>query len=487
MRTLLSNVAVASGVALVASCSLINSYDEVKPATDETGGRTSSGGAEETGGRDASAGGTGGAAGSGGTTGTGGTSDGGADSGSGGAEATGGAQGTGGKAIVDSGADAFVPGGDGGAIVAFGGGQLVVLRPTDGAALSQEAIGSVRGIANDVRTDLWYIFEQTGTPSEPMRLRVRELNVETGRWHEVGKNDNVPHPFSRPFLMNGRLAYLSTPTPAAPQPTDATLTILNVENPANITAVGTAQRPLPAGIKQGLVAAPTPAIGGVVTVGILTNNCAAAGADAGAGCDANLVKYSVVGNTVTESVTKTVGRVLSSGNFVFTLDARGAAPAVVVGIPADNPPAVQPGCSQSSVDTGSVFKLAMSDLNSIGSAVSVPTNSERFQGAAYDACFDASFLTTLLADRAIWSVPLAGGTVDKQCQSAGGAGLVLEPYTRTLIRSVQGGAAPEFYSIAGTATAPKVASKTLPQFPRNFIPTILGVREAHRNRTPCPN
>jgi hypothetical protein len=486
MRTVLSNVAVASAVALVASCSLINSYDEVKPAVDETGGRTSSGGGSETGGTDASSGGSGGS--SGGSGGSGGTEAGaGGASGSGGTQASGGAPATGGAAIEDSGADAFVPGGDGGAIVAFiaASSRLVVLNPADGALLSSEPMGNVRGIANDLDTDLWYIFEQTGTPVEPIKLHVRQLNVNSGRWHEVGTATGAPHPSSRPQVMNGRLAYLSTPTPAAPDAAAFTLTILNTEDPARVVPLGTPQRPLPAGLKQGVLAAPTPTLGGVINVGILAacNQPTDGGVPA---CDANLVKYSVVGTTVTEGLTKTVGRVLGSGNFVFTLDVRG--PSAVVGVPADNPPVPQPsGCSQNTADQGSVFKLNMNSLANVGSPVAVPTNSERFQGAAYDTCFDSAFLTTLLADKAIWSVPLAGGPVDKQCQSAGGAGLILEPYTRTLIRQVQGGAAPEFYSISGTPSAPRITSKALPQLPRDFVPTIVAVREADRNRIPCPN
>lgn len=477
MRTVLSNVAVASAVGLVAACSVLNSFEDVKPESEQTGGRTGNSGGGTGDGGDSSA--SGGSSGSGGSGGSGGDSSGGV----GGEASTGGETGTGGAPIEDAGKDAFTPGGPGGAIVAYADKKLVVLNPVDGAPLSSEDMGTVRGIANDVRTDLWYIFEQTGTPSEPLTLHVRELRIADGKWREIGTATGAPYPFSRVFPMNGRLAYLSTPTPNSPAAEGATLTVLNVEDPARILPVGTPHRPLPAGVKQGLLAAPTQAVGGVINVGILSSACAASTDGGTPLCDASLVSYSVTSAGIAERTTKIVGRALASGNFALALDPRG--PSAVVGIPADNPPAQPGGCTQTTVDQGSVFKLNMNSLEGVGSPVPVPTNSQRFAAsAAYDFCFDSAFFTTLVADTAIWSVPLAGGTVDKQCQSAGSGSVVLEPYTRTLIRPVQGPS--EFYSIAGTAAAPRVTVKSLPQLPQNFIPTLVAVRDVDRNRTPCP-
>jgi hypothetical protein len=494
MRTVRWTFTLGGAVVLAAGCSLINSFDDVVPQADETGGSPGTGGKTGgTGGSDASADGGSGGASTGGTSATGGTTT---DGGGGGTPPGSGGAATGGSGeIKDSGADVFIPGGNDGVIVAYYAPDgaapskrvLAVLSPVDGAELSSEPMGSVRGIANDVQTDLWYVFEATSAAvTDPLTLHVRELNTKNGRWREVATVKGVPVPStSRPQALNGRLAYLSTPPLVAPDPANVGLTVLNTQNPGKIAPLTANAVPLPQGVKQGLLGAPTSAIGGVLSVIYLSDTCAPVEDGGTAVCDVNVLKYSVT-NTVVPGTPKSVGKILPLGNPSFTLDPRG--PSVVMALPVlkDNTGA---SCTPNPFSAGSLLKVNMNDLAQIGATVTILTSTHRFGGsAAYDPCLDAAYLTSAIADKAIWSAPFAsGGTVDKQCVAAAGGALLLEPYTRTLIRAVAGGsAAPEFYSLTGTAAAPKVAQKSMPKLPKNFAPVTMSVREIDRDTLSCP-
>jgi hypothetical protein len=478
MRTASSTAAIAAAFAFAAGCSLINSFDDLKTEAPATGGKTSTGGNESTGGSESTGGADASADGGETTDGGGGT----------GGTATGGATGTGGGGVIkDSGADApFVPGGDGGAIVGFSNKQLVVLNPIDGTLLSAENMGTVRGITNDVATDVWYIFEQTGLATEPLTLHVRELRTSDGKWNEIGKLAAVPVPASsRPQALNGRLVYLSTPTPLTSDPATLQLTVLNTQDPTKVTVVLPAGRALPKGVKQGLIGAPSNTVGGIVNVVALSDTCEAG--DAGRNfCDVNLIRYNIgTGTTVQEGATEAIGKTLASGNTSFALDPRG--PAAIVALPVLVDPGVGAACTAVTPDNGSILRIAMSDFAQVGAAVPFATKAHRFGGsAAYDPCLDTAFVTTAIADKAIWSVPLGGGTPEKKCVTTAGASLLVEPYTRTLIRGVAGGGVPEFYDITGSASAPKLESRSLTKLPKNFAPLTLSVREVDRARVACP-
>jgi hypothetical protein len=475
-----------AAILLLGGCSVINSLEDVKPALKSDAGTGASG----RGGRRGSGGGAGNdASAGGGTTGGGGASE---TGGAGGGSQTGGQGGTSGRPNDGGGADVFVPGGNNGVIVAYNKPaaplkpQLLVLHPADGTQLSAEEMGAVKGIVNDALTDLWYIFEQKGTPLDPLVLHVRELRTSDGKWLEIGTKSGVPYPASRIVTLNGRLAYLSTTTPISPDPLTHTLTILDTTDPTRVTVLGGLageHRALPAGRKQGLLGRPASG-GGTVDVIYFSSSCPVG--DAGvAECDVNLAAYPVgpTATVTTSPTTKAVGKVLTSSTAQFEQDT--IRNAVVLALPALVTPSV-PDCSDptTATDLGSVQKFSPQDFSGVGQApVSFKIVSQQLSGGAYDPCFDVMFVTTQLYDRAIWGIPLGGGAPIKLCSGTGGASMLFEPRTRTLIRPPTGGGAPEFFALGGTAVAPTLKSVSLGNLPPKFTPVAMAVRQY---KSTCP-
>jgi hypothetical protein len=54
--------------------------------------------------------------------------------------------------------------------------------------------------------------------------------------------------------------------------------------------------------------------------------------------------------------------------------------------------------------------------------------------------------------------------------------MLFEPRTRTLVRSPTGGGSPEFFTLGGTAVAPKLTAATFDKLPPKFTPIAMGVR-----------
>ncbi|HEX7669331.1 MAG TPA: hypothetical protein VF395_07110, partial [Polyangiaceae bacterium] len=407
--------------------------------------------------------------------------------------ATGGKGGTGAVPTDGGGKDVFVPGGDEGVIVAYSKPaapaipELLVLDAGNGGKLlSHEPIGAVKGILNDPQTDIWYIFEQKGVATDPVILHVRELNTVTGTWLEIATKSGVPVPASRIVAMNGRIAYLSTSTPISPDPATHTLTILDTTDPTKVSVLGGVageHRPLPGGRKQAIVARPT-GVGGTIDVAYFSATCPVAEAGE-AECDVNLAAYPVDDKAVvtTTPTTKVVGKVLTSSNIQLERDS--IRDAVVLTLPALVAPSVS-DCSDplTTTDLGSVQKFSPLDFAGVGQArVNYPIISQQISGGAYDACLDVMFVTTQLYDRAIWTIPLGGGPLVKKCLGTGGASMLFEPRTRTLVRAPTGGGIPEFFTLGGTSIAPTLTAVTFDKLPPKFAPITMATRHY---KAACP-
>lgn len=466
----------------LAGCSVINSFDDVKPQAttsdtggsgNETGGKGgTSGGSSNSGGSsgaDASAGGTvasGGAAGS--------TTAGGAGGKGGAAGSTAGSAGVGGN---EGGADVFVPGGPKGALVSYNAAdkKLYVLDPDTGKALSSEPMNRVRGIVNDGGSDPndhWYILEDVtaGQPlSDPVALHVRDLDVTTGAWKEIGSLPAVPPPFySRAVAFgaspNAGIAYLTDPATPPSGGSVAHLVVIDVTNPTKPAIVPlstgpTGINPVAAGDKIGLVAEQNS-----VNVVIKQSAPCPTGEGGIAACAVYAQHFLANGKNVTKVGQTQIGETAASGNVDFVDDPLHKNHVVAF------PPLDDLGgagvCTQTSRRTGTVKVIAPNTL-AIVSEVTIQLEMTRFSGgAAFDTCNSIAFLTTAINDVAIWAVPVNGGAATKRCDSSSGGRLLYEPYTHTLFRAT--GTDMQAFTVDGKASPPTLKDKVLGQLPGGF-------------------
>ncbi len=466
----MKNACFAATIALLSGCSLINSLDSVKPQANGpdagTGGKGGKGG-KGSGGREIDGGGatgTGGASGSGGTGGAGG--------GVGGSDASAGGQSTmdagsgGSGAGTDSGAGgavdsggSFTPGGPNGAIVAYDpdNQKTFVLDPTDGHLVSSDATPRVLAIANDPATDYWYIFRQVGAVTGPAELQVKQLNTTTGDWRDVGAPVAVPNPaIPTVGVLNGRIAYLSTPNPAQPSATTSTFTVLDTTNAPNIT-VPARSRALPAGGKLALNARANPTdVGGSVTIALQ------------AMCGATECVVSLLGETINATTIKedasptTIGSVSPSGGSMGFASTEAATPTDVILIPPLTLPGATPTMCVPNSGTTGLVKLLDSSHTAVGGSFPFDIENLRVSSAAFDPCHNIAFATSLLGDTALWSIPLvAGGTPQKLCASSGG-GLLFEPYTHGVLRVTSNDSRFELYDLGEKdQSAPTLTLRTM--------------------------
>jgi hypothetical protein len=491
----MKNVRFAAVVSLLTGCSLINSLDSVKPAGgDDAGhgkgsGGKGSGGAEHDGGSGGASGkGSGGAnAGGAGGMGTGGEAP---DSGSGGGGGTGGrgtgGRGTGGAVVDTDGGDAgppFVPGGPGGVIVAYdtGGKKLHVLDPKDGHALSSEVSIRVLAIANDPITDNWYIFRQAAKVTDPVELVVRQLNTTSGAWHTLGSLTPVPGPaLPSVGVLNGRIAYLSTPKLDMPDQTTSTFSVINTTTPSKPVVISNPPAlEIPNSTGSGKVALLANAdgtnVGGTVTIAIQAVQAQCSATE----CPVSVMKYTINSTSIsTPDTPKAVASVSPTGGsvgFAFDYQSRYdvllTPPISITGVP----PA---GCTQNSGMLGAAVELLPSTHTPINGPYSFDIANFRVSGAAFDSCHQIAFATSLLGDTAIWSIPMVtGGTPSKLCTAGGGA-LLFEPYTHALLRIPTAGDRIEAYEILDTTrTAPTLSIRTM-RLPAGFgTGGVMAVRQ----------
>lgn len=495
----MKNAYLAATIALLwgSGCSLINSLDSVKPAVDEKdggdGGHAGKGG-KGTGGR-AETGGTSGMSGSGGTSGKGGTSGGtggktgvaGMDAGSGGTSVTdsgaGGSTGGGedsGAGGTDGGSN-FVPGGPNGAIVAYDpdSNKTWVLDPTDGHLVASTLSLRILAIVNDPATDYWYIFRQPGKVTDPAELQVRQLNTSTGQWKDVGVPVPVPNPATPSIgVLNGRLAYLSTPNPSSPMSATSGLTVLDTTKPDAVTGIQKNKSINATGGKLALTARANPTtLGGTVTIAVQQQ----------APCDASGCAVSVIGETINatslvkeDSATTMVGYVNPTGGNMVFASAEGSttnAFDLVVIPPATLPGATPSMCTQDSMVSGTAALLDSSHAM-IGSGFAFDIDTLRVNGAAFDPCHNIAFATSLLYDTALWAIPMiTGGKPLKVCSTIGGGTLLYEPYTKGVLRATSDDKF-ELYDFDPTDPAnPKLKLRTM-KLPPLFVNkgAVLAVR-----------
>jgi hypothetical protein len=437
-------------------CSLINSLDSVKPQNDENdggnGAKGGKGGGKGSGGR-SGAGGTTGSSGSGGASGKGGTTaSAGRDSGVAGMDASAGGMPTtdsgaggttgGGQDSGAGGTDAggnFTPGGPNGAIVAYDPDSttLWVLNPTNGNLVSATLSERVLAIVNDPATDYWYIFRQPGKVTDPAVLHVEQLNTTTGQWKTVGTPIVMPNPAMPAIgVLNQRLAYLSTPNPAAPNPATSGLTVLDTTKPDAVAAILKSRSINDTGGKLALTARANALLpGGTVTIAL----------EQTAPCDTAGCKVSVIGETVNATTlvkedltTSMVGYVNPTGGNMAFASAQGSTMGafdLVVMPPATLTGAPPSMCTPNSMVNGTAALLDSSHAM-IGSGFSFDIDNLRVNAAVFDPCHNIAFATSLLYDTAIWAIPMTtGGKSLKLCSTIGGGTLLYEPYTKGILRA----------------------------------------------------
>ena len=476
----MKNAYFAATIALLSGCSLINSLDSVKPESNDNDSGTGAhagkagkgaGGRSESGGTTGTSG-SGGASGQGGTGGeaTGGASDSGVagmDAGSGGSPEDSGSGGTTGGEEAGTGGTpdggSFTSGGPNGAIVAYDpdSAKIWVLDPTDAHLVGSTLSLRVLAIANDPATDYWYIFRQPGKVTDLAELQVRQLNTTTGQWKDVGAAIPVPNPATPSIgVLNQRLAYLSTPNPAAPNPATSGLTVLDTTKPEAITAIQRSRSINATGGKLALTARASPtAVGGTVTIAVQQS----------APCDVAGCAVSVIGETINsttikeDTATTMVGYVNTTGGNMGFASAEGSSNMNAYDLVV-MPPSTLPGpaairCTPDSMITGTAALLDSSH-SIMGGGFKFDIDNLRVSAAAFDPCHNVAFATSLLGDTAIWAIPLPGGTAQKLCTAGGGA-LFYEPYTRGVLRATSDDKFELYDYDASDPGTPKLSPRTL--------------------------
>jgi hypothetical protein len=476
------SVATALLALLAGGCSLINSFDDVVQAGDGGSGGMTTGGVGAGGGTTGGAGGTTGGAGG--------------DGGTGGVVSTGGVGATGGVGGGEP--DVFVPGGDGGAVVAYSSpasagasGTLYVLDPTSGATRISESMGTVTAIAYDGQTDYWYIFERTGTLGEAHNLRVRQMDVTNWAWREVSVLE-VPAPKSNNEVgvLRNRLAYLSYEA-SSPIGEQARVTILDTTDPAAVTIIAPEFRTLPAGDKTGLIAdADRNATGGTFSVMVQQLGCQ--------NCDVSLVLFRVSAAGVLEEPPVKVGEVTSSGGtaaMAFDLTRRRNIVAIPPReLPIPGPDAGAEGDGGSGEPAGpdprdltcvTTPPFGMATLRSLTPSSNAPAapdvpfefHSVRVNAAAFNHCDNVAYVSSLLTDQQIFALPMTTtGTASKECIGRGAGPIFYEPFTATLFAVVAD--AVNAYATGGTGAAPTLTQRTSFRLPQGFSSNgAIGVRQ----------
>jgi hypothetical protein len=343
--------------------------------------------------------------------------------------------------------------------------KLYVLDPETGRPLASEAMGTVRAVVNDgarYPADRWFVFEQASTADRGMTVRVRSLDAVTGVFRDLGAVADAPMIAGRPVSFGGAgksfVAYLSELATGSLSKLDLVLTVIDATDPANprlVPATGN----LPSGPKLGLVAD-----GDSLNVVAVQGAPCPIAASGNQECNVSVVHAAVTPSAVTIGSATVVGKTGPEGNLEFVVDStrhRG-----VVGIPPVAPPS-QPACNVTSRSAGSALAFAMDTATPDG-PVSIPVESARFAGAAFDSCSGVLFLTSLADDVAIWAVSMgASGTTTKVCAADPGGALVYEGSSRSLFRAVPSGGL-EVYRVDATGLSPSLTSRALRDLPSGF-------------------
>jgi hypothetical protein len=250
-------------------------------------------------------------------------------------------------------------------------------------------------MVNDPATDYWYVFLQPGKVTDGGVLQVRQLNTTTGKWRDVGTSIVMPNPATPVIgVLNGRIAYLSTPNPAAPNAATSGLTVLDTTNPSAVTAILRNRSINATGGKIALTArANTSAqgLGGTLTIAVQQM----APCDPVAGC-----AVSVIGETINatnlvkeDTATTPVGNVNQTGGNMAFASAEGSTtnafdlvvmpPATISGSPAAT-------CTLDSMVNGTAALLDSSHTM-IGSGFSFDIDALRVNAAAFDPCHNVAF------------------------------------------------------------------------------------------------
>jgi hypothetical protein len=351
--------------------------------------------------------------------------------------------------------------------------RLYVLDPETGGPLSSEAIGTVRAVVNDgarYPADRWYVVEQTGTVDNGVTVHVRTLDAATGVFRELGTLRDAPGIVGSAVAFgnagNSFLAYLSE-LATGPLPTmDLVLTVIDVTDPASsklVPSMGT----LPKGSKLGLVAD-----GDSLDVVTIQGAPCPTAPGGNQECYVSVVRASVTRSAVTIGSPTVLGKTGPEGNAELAVDP--ARHLGVIAFPAVAPP-TRPTCGATSRSTGSAHTFSI-DGATPATPVSIPVETSRFSGAAFDSCSNVLFLTSLEDDVAIWAAPMGpSGTVEKLCLGSPGGPLVYDSSTRTLFRAVSSGGL-ESYRVDTSGPAPRLTARALPDLPAGFRFGALATR-----------
>ncbi|MBX3181448.1 MAG: hypothetical protein KIT72_13765 [Polyangiaceae bacterium] len=385
--------------ALAVACSVTNTFDEVRQSS--AGGSGASGGA----------GAAGGVAGSGGTL--GGTT----------------AAGTGGTAGVDPAPAGLIM------VAGVGDGEagresvIAALSPHSGREYARRSFGAGRSVrvAYDAATDVWYVFAQVGTVTEPFELHTLRFDRVARRFTELATL-TVPAPKGVIAVLNQRLYYQSVVQEVSAPPTEG-FTLVRVVTPEAPELVQPPQdTPLLSGTVFAMVSRPSAAPGGVVNVFIKDASCPAG--VGGPACDVRVRRASIREAATTAQFaveSQVLGRVLQSGGSAAATRA-GDDDVIVLPDPSwvDGLPDVWAGQAQRFHST-TFATLATYPFEVNGPAI---------RDAAWDACSGVVFATELAKDAAIFAIPTAsGGTTFRLGVSTPPVAAVhFEPITRSVLQ-----------------------------------------------------
>lgn len=444
--SLLGAVALGGGASY--GCSVINSFDDLVEAQPDAGAGGSSG--------SSGSGGMAGAGGTGGTSGSGGSSGAGSMAGGGGAVQ------------------------DGVIVIADGTNDLVVLSPWTGGELARETM-DVAAIGYEEERDVWFIFERGSAALDPATLHVRQWSLQDEQWSEQAPVQ-VPAVFAQGTLatLNRRIYYKSTVVPTGGGPPSNGVTLLDTGDLSAVRVLGNDQEALPNGDFIGLIPKPNPGSSAGGTINLVQKGACNATGDGGPNvCDIGLLNVTITSDPNPQyKTTNKVGAVPESGgNAAWTFDRINESDVMI--FPPPDPSAMNP--------EGSLRRFNPFTNAPQGDPIPFSVAGPRINDADFDACTQTALATELGATPqqtpTIFAIPLqSGGTVAQQSLSTPAQRVVFEPFTRTVIRPLDGGN-PEIsaFVLGGTETEPtfnrRLANdQTLPWDPPPVEPKIVVVK-----------